>query len=324
MSRIVFVLLAVVGVGAAAFFWFASQDLTQSEINPAVSVVREQITESLRTKGADTAYMLFKEKYRNADFDVQHNVAHVFGKSLYEVSGVAGLRVCDDSFSFGCYHGFFTPAVASEGLDVVTELNTACLSSAQPSACRHGIGHGILEYLGHSRLTDALLACKKTDQPDPLAGCTSGVFMEYNVPLSVREDGTFALQTRPLLNPEEPYHPCTEVSPEFRVSCYHELPQWWMQVYMADFKTMGAQCADAPGESFISACFAGLGNIVASFAKYDPEKSAELCALMPSETWRRVCILNAAWSFETDARSRERAGSLCEYLPSSERQTCLR
>lgn len=323
MNRLGVSALLLVGVCVAlASLWWLSHNAFGTD-DVSASVVRGEMMDTLRSEGASMAYERFKKKYRNAEFDLQHNAAHIFGESAHEVLGIDGVRVCDSEFNFGCYHGFFTRAVSSDGLSVVKTLDEACVAAVQPSACRHGIGHGILEYLGHTRLTDALAACKETTQPDPLAGCTSGVFMEYNVPLAVNDAGVFSLQTRPLLNPEEPYHPCTEVSAEFRLSCYHELPQWWMQVYRADFKAMGAYCVASAEKELSDACLAGLGNIVASFAKYEAEQSTALCRLMPDEASRRICTVNAAWSFGTDVDSQEKALALCASLPTEDREECL-
>lgn len=287
-----------------------------------IPAMRAAFVENIRMHGGDAAYRAFKKHYLGVPFDLQHNAAHVFGESLYDEEGIAGVRLCDQEFNFGCYHGFFTRAVASEGLDVIGALDRACDASDRPTACQHGIGHGILEYLGHSRLGDALLACKKTHQPDPLAGCTSGVFMEYNVPLSVGGDGTFALQTRPLEHHDEPYHPCTELPDEFRLSCYHELPQWWAQVYGQDFATLGAFCAAAPYPGGGRACFNGLGNVIASFGEYDADTVAGLCRQIADSEGRDSCFINAAWSAFVDRQDARGAAAICAKLPEKLQSEC--
>jgi hypothetical protein len=255
--------------------------------------------------------------------DEQHNAAHLFGESLYATNGVDGIRTCDTDFNFGCYHGFFTQAVSGEGLSLVSALDAACQTSERPSACQHGIGHGIMEYVGHSNLPRALEACSLTHQPDPIAGCTSGVFMDYNIRLIV-EGNTFSVSTRPLGDPELPFAPCTEVKDKFKKSCYHELPQWWYQVYAGNVKRIGELCERIENQTYRAICFSGVGNIVGSVANYETAHVKELCALMPTHAVSS-CISNAAWSFSANIDSKDDARELCENVISEEeRDDCLK
>lgn len=302
-----------------AFIWFARSMPSDSSALD-VPAARAAFLEDIRREGGIDAYRAFKETYAHSEFDRAHNAAHIFGESLFDVLGIGGVRVCDQNFNFGCYHGFFTKAVGAEGLQVVAELDGACREFESPTACQHGIGHGILEYVGHTRLADALEACKKTHQPDPLAGCTSGVFMEYNVPLSVSGDGSFALAARPLENPDEPYAPCPKVSEEFRSSCYHELPQWWAQVYGKDFKKLGDLCAEAG--DYARSCFEGLGNILASFAEYDAQKAIEFCGVITDAGGKTECLLNSSWSVFNEGGDARGASEVCEKLPKEEQAKC--
>lgn len=318
MSKSVFTAVFL-GISLLGIYFFSQQPSPSPAFEP--SEARADIQHALQREGREAAYESFKRAYVNVSFDTQHNAAHIFGESLYEAYGIDGVRTCGSEFNFGCYHGFFTRAVAAEGLPVIGELDRACDASLRPTACQHGIGHGILEYMGHTRLTDALIACNRTNQPDPLAGCTSGVFMEYNVPLS-EDAGSFSVQSRPLDNPAEPYHPCTELSEEFRLSCFHELPQWWAQVYGRDFAKLGAFCAEAPFPDADRACFNGLGNIIASFGDYQAPVVAEMCGQIANPKGREECLINAAWSAYLERNDPKGADAICAGLPENLQAQC--
>ncbi len=257
-----------------------------------VNLLRDEIRTSIKKLGGEGAYASLKSSAIVNESSVQHTTAHIFGESLYAEKGKNGVSVCDSEFDFGCYHGFFTAAVKKEGLSVVLPLDVVCQTTVEPSACQHGLGHGILEYMGHKKLDEALLICTRTNQPDPVAGCTSGVFMEYNVPL-MKSDFGYEVVARPL--GKDPFVPCTDVAERFKTSCYHELGQWWYQVYSGQFERMGILCDSVKPEEERRTCFLGIGKTIGPAAGYEREETIEICNKMP-ESARDTCFSGAAWN----------------------------
>jgi hypothetical protein len=290
----------------------------------ALSSVAEQratFEQDIRTLGGAGAYTKFKKIYSEVPFNQQHLATHIFGGALYTVLAHDGVAVCDSGFSFGCFHGFFIGAVSEEGLSVVKSLDIACSRTPIPAACQHGIGHGILEYLGHGRLDDALRACAEITRSGPVGGCTSGVFMEYNVPL-IESSGAFSTEARMLPAPDEPYHPCPEVASQFSESCYHELPQWWEQVYAGDFGVIGRLCHEAGAEEYQRACVGGIGYRAAPSANYNLGKTRALCAMMPTDDMEHLCIVSASHAFASNIGDDQGAMALCDALPVSYLAAC--
>ncbi len=308
---------AAVAVTAAALF--SVQPKTQPE-DGDISGLRAVLESSIQKLGPSEAYAEMKRSYAKSSPDTQHNTSHLFGESLYALLKGEGISTCDPTFNFGCYHGFFTAAVKNEGIDSVSALDRVCQASLRPNVCQHGLGHGILEYLGHTNLSEALEKCALTYQPDPIAGCTSGVFMEYNVPLTVSGDA-LSVSARPLGDPEKPYEPCTDVAEKFRGSCYHELAQWWNQVYGGDFERMGTLCAAAP-EEYGNVCFAGIGNVAGPSAHYNTGNAEIICRMMP-DGGRDTCLQNAAWAFSSNVGDRAGGKELCERVSPENRERCL-
>ncbi len=313
--------LLVCGALVFCLGWYVWQQSTP-DTRAGVSAERESIQVHLRNETPEDAYRWFIETYKGQGFDIQHNAAHLFGESLFDSVGERGMRICDAEFNYGCYHGFLTRAIAKEGLRVVTRLDSECGNTDRATVCEHGIGHGILEFLGYSKLNQALAACDMTNQSDPLAGCSAGVFMEYNVPLSESPDKTFSTQARPLVNRTQPYDVCLTVESKYRRSCFNQLPQWWHQVYSDDFSVLGTLCehVSEPGER--SACYEGIANIVGSSANYDPARTVTLCKKMPSKDGVQACLVTAAWSFALNINDRTAARTICMPLPEEVRDRC--
>lgn len=279
--------------------------------------LRSEFKKEIHTLGGGGAYALVKKRYEHASVDIQHNIAHIFGETAYNVLGTEGIRACDASFAFGCYHGFFNVAVASEGSAILPALDYACglVTEGDPSACRHGLGHGILEYLGNEKLEEALALCGETTQPNPITGCTSGVFMQFNIPITYTDDGQFYSTPRNL-NRESPFEPCDALPAQFQESCYHELPQWWAQVYGRDYGFIGSLCASVTSEDLSKVCFLGIGKIVAPSFAYDSHDTYEACELITDERGAYLCRAAAAWNIALDGGGFEDAAYVCgETIP---------
>src|SRR5260221_183958 len=194
---------------------------------------RRELDLLMKRSGDNQAYELFKNAYQN-DTGNQHTVSHIFGELLYDRLGISGMKICDSTFAYGCYHGFFRRAVSKEGLSILPKLDLACTQKKQDEigGCQHGLGHGIVSYLGYSKLLDALSECRHVSFQGPIGGCTSGVFMEYNLHTMDDPSG----KTYRIFKSDRPYEPCDEILPQYAQACYFQLPQWWGKVYARDYK----------------------------------------------------------------------------------------
>lgn len=275
---------------------------------------------------AEKAYADLKEKLASAHFSDQHTAAHLFGETLYERSGISGVTVCDGIFSFGCFHGHFARAMADNGPAIIKDLDSACISkysefTGRLSGCRHGIGHGLMEYYG-SDLVRALKGCEHTSESRFRFGCSSGVFMEFNVPLIFSEDGANTVP-RILEHENDPYYPCESVDPRFSYSCYFELPQWWLTVFERDHQKMGDACSKLNDNSKREACFRGLGFYFVPDSDYDIAKSVKKCEVSVSPLDKLNCRIGEAFSFLVQSNKIDLAAQLCDGLTSTYKKSCL-
>lgn len=310
----------IIGAGLllAGLFWFASDTPRYDAGN--VLNNRAYWSRQIAANSAE-AYAMFKEKNAEAPIGLQHSATHLFGELLFTHEGVAGISVCDATFAFGCYHGFFTRAIAEEGIALVPELDSACLEAYGPlgTGCQHGIGHGIMEYFGYADINTALAVCEKTTQVLPLAGCSSGVFMEYHIPAVASGEG-FTIEPKPV-DPANPYLPCGTVSDQYRDSCYFELGSWWRAALGSTHEQMGAWCSALPSRDR-KRCFLGLGAAVVPTEDFEVDRILERCRVAATGENYTLCIAGASWSFNADPAFRHLAPALCDTLDASERALC--
>lgn len=259
--------------------------------------------------GAEAAYQEFKIAYADKPFNIQHPMAHSMGTLLYKKVGIEGFSVCDETYAYGCYHSFFESVFNDFGLDIIRDLDKACIEKYGEggSGCQHGIGHGILAYLGRDKLIEALNYCRLTTQKNPLHGCTAGVFMENNISahFAISSEGKVDVRK---LNPNNPHEPCNELPLEdLRKSCYFEIPLWWKDVFGGDFQKIGMLCHMIPQVNEREICFQGIGIIVAPSTYYDVGQTKKLCKNMPDSSGEAYCMKGAYGAFSGNPNEKHKA-----------------
>jgi hypothetical protein len=276
--------------------------------------------ERIDNAGTDVAYEEFKAATQGKDFGVAHTLAHIMGELIYEKEGIEGVANCDSTFAFGCYHSFFGKAISENGIGVVESLDQACIRKwgEKGLGCPHGIGHGVQGYYGDEKLIDALEVCTKLNWKEPIGGCTSGVFMEFNF----HTMESFRAENRKL-DPENPHYPCNEVPDKFRQACYFEQAQWWAQVVDGGYAQLGVLCKEVNEKSALEACFRGIGNTIAPSTKYNSTETIASCALMPGDEEELLCREGASWSFYAEPSARDRVGEVCIGLGEVRSKRCL-
>jgi hypothetical protein len=278
--------------------------------------IRRTLRTLIASQSIESAYeqakVLFPRTKENAI--PLHTTMHIFGELAYQQMGLSAVNVCDEAFVYGCYHGVFTQAIVRRGMEVIPELFSVCRKrNGNQLACEHGIGHGLLDYLGYGRLSEALDQCRRAGAQLIPFGCIGGVFMEYNFPafslnpdVSIRSFGE-----------KDPYAPCGALPHEFYSACVFRLTEWWEQVFHADYRKMGDLCsgvADVPASRY---CFIGIGSASTVTGGYEPNVFVHVCTQMPDSDGRADCIAGSSWEFARNRKLPDYTG-LCHEAAESE------
>jgi len=285
-------------------------------------------SQAIKTDGADKAYKDFQASVASLDQGTQHADAHSFGAALYSAKGIDAFPLCRDIFQYGCAHGFIATALQTEGMQVVAHFADVCRAQGYPGMCLHGIGHGLVSYLGYddAALQKAVSACRDIAHDTSTAGCIGGSVMEFGQKtMAIQKDSR-------VMTPENSYEPCLSLAPDAKSACYFWNAGWWYTrlnyieslTPEAAVKKMGQLCASQKETEYIGECFAGLGDIVAMASNYKGAEAVRMCdsaSRDPSE--RLYCKAYAADIFLGDARTRPDAFIVCNSLPSDEKNRCM-
>ncbi len=269
--------------------------------------------------GPEQAYKDFKTIYEPVlSPGVQHNMAHLIGELLFQKKGIDGFTICESTFAFGCYHGFFSAAVYERGLEITPQLDKACIKKygLKGLGCPHGIGHGVISYLGDKNLLEALDICSKLSWKGPIGGCTSGVFMEYNLP-------TMGDRSTRALDKTDIRAPCSKLPQKYLQACYFEQAAWWERVFNKDYIQIGKMCNDIEDRVNREACLHGLGQVVGPSSSFNVKKSIAVCEQMPNEKAKLLCREGAAWSFFAEPQYKDKASALCDNLDQNSKYICV-
>lgn len=325
------VVVAALALAALSVWGVYGFGLAKEERQSPRSAGSRAWEERIRALGAGEAYAALSSEAKALGPQEQHVAAHDFGSALYRVLGTEGLGICDAQFSFGCYHEFLGRAIADLGLASVAMLNDECFAALteSPLSCQHGIGHGVIAFVGYDddALFEALDVCRDLPRNDSIGGCYGGVFMEYNLQTMLGTEG----RVRPAHEKSLQY-PCNVVGEDFSSACYFWQPQWWRQ-YVRErgvedlgevYRQIGSFCRDAP-MPYRRTCFEGIGNNLPADAEFDPRRLKEMCEIAGETAHEELyCKLLAANSLSSGGAGMAGDGeAVCDGLEGDARALCI-
>lgn len=286
-------IFSVLGAAAWRFEWFPMQagdiEIRGGVEYKAVDIQKEmkKLRKRVLLDGAVRTLAYVGNTYRGHDPVAVHDILHYIGASLYEEHGPTGIVLCDDSYNWGCYHGFLGRAFVTEGNDYVGAAATACRDIEAGGAtrgCSHGIGHGLMALSGTydaHELLRALSACDGIERENERTSCYNGVFMEYNMQ-SMRTVSLGEPIVRPY-NADNPYEPCDELPTQYQQDCYYEQADWWRMVLNRDFATIAKLCTELTYATARIGCYRGIGRGAWGESKFDWEKALVGCLALPEQ-----------------------------------------
>ena len=293
------IILIIVGVVGTVFF--SNNNQNTEETLPVVTnstydyrTEKAILTKVFNSLSNKEVYEVFKNRYSQIDQTKVHNLAHWIGTEIYSPGGMDGLLICDEAFSYGCYHGFFIKAFEKEGKDLYQSGDKYCFGDgSQPlkyGGCIHGLGHGVLYLNGYDLegLKSALKDCESLSSISSINGCNNGVFMEYNT-RTMQSLDSGEIELRPLDN-NNPLEPCNEINDKYANDCYFEQPAWWAGVYFNDFQKMVELCEGVVEKTAKENCFGGIGRMIPVVDGYQGNKVKEICMSISGGSYQSYCI----------------------------------
>lgn len=200
------------------------------------------------------AYELIKQKFPNNDTGT-HNFAHIIGIVAHDQKGMAGLKICDTAYNYGCYHGFIEAFIAKNTVAKVSQIEDGCISLGPVHApsCLHGIGHGVMVDASYN-LGTALENCAVLKQSSQIY-CWDGVFMERIVGSMLTD------QNKSTMTKETLRKPCDSVSITYQEQCWRNQVSAWLPFFQGNTKEVQEQCSLIESR-YQKICFESLGLLV--------------------------------------------------------------
>jgi len=280
----------------------------------------------IEDSGGKSAYTTFKEHYRNLDTGQKHEVAHHFGGVLYETVGLEGISVCDDDFSYGCFHELITFAILDYGPTILIELNEFCINSEYD--CQHGIGHGILADFGYdtTSLIEALGMCQELGTVDVADGCFGGIFMEYNLRTIWGKDAPLRSFDKEVKDTT-----CYTIPTYGQTACFFWSAQWYMALSQdlgrsKQIEWTQEQCSKLQILSHQLQCVNGLGYEIGSY-ETDPKKAIMLCQEnggQDNPQHQQQCVISTLAGLNGSPLNREAVRDTCYQQDVVSAETCIK
>lgn len=248
-----------------------------------------------------------------------HELSHIIGNTAYKNSGLSGIKICDETFAFGCFHGVTEAMLLKEGTKRIKSIEEECLKLYPPSisqdytGCIHGTGHGVFTWEGED-LGKALTDCDIISEPYRQY-CYDGVFMENS---GETDEG--------VILSDNPWSLCSDLPERYHRNCarYQSLIFLRSPGQSDSIRTAGAFCGKGPSLLLRETCYESLGYYAAQNSLGDPELAWEKCSGMPDYEGVNVCVSGAAKEtvFQRYGNFEKSARALCSRLSGPIKSEC--
>jgi len=310
---------------------------SENEQNGEFNFLKEQkrLEKIFEHEGTEPAYRYFNSSYQKYDSALVHTLAHYVGEQIYKREGINGIKICDDSYTFGCFHGLFAYAFATDqntdtaiiaAANICKQYETE--SMAKIGGCIHGLGHGIMGTNNYdlTGLKKSLLDCDLLSAQNLSSECYRGVFMEYN-----RRKPNFAYKKGEEIrkfDPEKPFEPCSGIPMQYQDQCYIEQVPWWMTSISTSnglqenrIKKIVEYCGLLEHTGNKIACFEGIGLAIPIGREKPYSDYGSVCAIS-NKSAESLCLKGIIHRLLIE--NYPNPDELCGFIANSDlRQNCL-
>ena len=235
-----------------------------------------------------------------------HEFGHVVGNAAYAKYGVSGVRICDASFGYGCFHGVTELAVqqmaSTADLKSIEQECEAQTNGVNQQNCYHGIGHGIAS-VKQFELNVSLDECDKLEVNNR-EFCYDGVMMEH----------TYGVENQQITT-EDPWKICEELQSQYHKACGN-YQSARLSVAGWGFEQIIKSCPATIIVLLEKQCARGVGYASVNEYWQEPEKIISQCAIALTQANNDWCLMAAAseFSFQAYNNWQDTANKLCNTI----------
>lgn len=213
-----------------------------------------------------------------------HLLAHAVGNILYKQRGIQAIRFCTPEFRNACAHTVVIGVLIDRGMSALTEISNICKSAPGGSGaygmCFHGLGHGVLAYVGYD-MSKAIKLCESIGTKEynyvETSECVGGVVMEMIG--GVHDIQAWEAQKGNYFRAGDPLYPCDQdfIPVVAKYNCYNYLTPHLWEVAGTDmgdpteenFSKSFGYCSKIPKTdiSYLEACYGGFGKEFVTLAQ---------------------------------------------------------
>lgn len=249
-----------------------------------------------------------------------HEFSHIIGNTSYEKFGLDGIKICDDTFAFGCFHGVTEQMLLKEGTKRIKDIEVGCLKLFPPdisqgyTGCIHGTGHGVFT-LENGNLNKSLQDCDNISETYK-SYCYDGVFMENSTQPESR-----------VVDVNNPWKLCANLDEHYHRNC----ARYQSQIFLDKFGTpnsvsvVGENCGKAPSLLMKETCYESLGYYIAQTSLGKIEDIWNTCSSIANSDGKAICTTGSAIEsvFQRYGDFSKSAHELCNRLVDPRKSLCL-
>lgn len=282
--------------------YFKNSNLTFSDLQSYFKKISE-------TKGGLYAFDVLRVAELPPNTDI-HLIAHTIGNILYKQKGVGAIRFCTTEFRNACAHTVVIGTLLDKGTSALAKISSICKTAPGGAGaygmCFHGLGHGVLAYVGYD-MAKAVEMCTTIGSKEygyvETSECVGGVMMEMID--GVHDKKAWEAQKGNYFRKDNPLYPCDQdfIPESAKYNCYNYLtPHLWEYVGAdlgnptdANFVSAFDYCAKIGNkdEAYKDACYGGFGKEFTTLAKSrDIRKIAEMTTPQLQSVYKWCLLAN--------------------------------
>lgn len=238
-----------------------------------------------------------------------HPLVHEIGHGAYAKYADVGaaLSYQNDVCGSGYIHGVIESYIDEHGYsaDALAKLCSTYGVGAVRDNCYHGVGHGLMFYLGNN-VPSSVAACDALQDQKARLRCSEGVFMENFASDEVNHPSEY-------LNRDDIFYICrAQTKPYQKDTCYFYAPTYYLTLHPGAYNAAFDWCKGAE-DWFIGTCIKGTSSRVTKENSKRISYAAHECLKLPAEFQNKCAAGIGSYHF-TQYANADKTRAMCNKL----------